>query len=281
MSRHTLAHRYTTRADAMPTAADLFHALPVSGKSLALLLSVSMHAAIALAAARGAPHAAASTSLPSNALLELTTIEQTLSAPPAPASEAPLRPATGSVSARASHHHDYPVPPNHDAAPHDASLRHELPAPSAEHLAASVAPSVLPAAAPAATAPRFVMVVAPAARAPSGTSTGRDVAAGQGASAAAEPAAENAVDTPAKLLAGASPSYTAEAQAAGIEADIPFELVVDSAGSVLSARALSHAGYGLDEAALRSVRAARFSPARRAGKAVAVRMHWLMRFQLR
>jgi len=37
----------------------------------------------------------------------------------------------------------------------------------------------------------------------------------------------------------------------------------------------------IDEAALRGVRAYRFSPARRAGKALAVRMRWLMRFQLR
>jgi TonB family protein len=138
-------------------------------------------------------------------------------------------------------------------------------------------------AAPAVPSPRFVMVVAPASRAQNGTSAGSAVAAAAtaGESAAAEPAAEALVDTPAKLLAGASPSYTLEAQAAGIEADIPFEIVVDSTGAVLSARALAHVGYGLDEAALRSVRAARFSPARRAGKALAVRMPWLMRFQLR
>jgi len=50
---------------------------------------------------------------------------------------------------------------------------------------------------------------------------------------------------------------------------------------VVGARVLTRVGYGLDEAALRGVRAYHFSPARRAGKALAVRMRWLMRFQLR
>jgi len=89
------------------------------------------------------------------------------------------------------------------------------------------------------------------------------------------------VDTPARLLVGSSASYTREAEAAGIEADVPLEIVVDSAGSVIGARALSHVGYGLDDAALRSVRGYRFSPARRESKPVTVRMRWLMRFQLR
>jgi protein TonB len=95
------------------------------------------------------------------------------------------------------------------------------------------------------------------------------------------PISEGIADAPAKLVAGAPPAYTAAAQAAGVEADVPLEIVVDSAGSVQSARVLGHAGYGLDEAALGAVRGYRFAPARRAGKAVAVRMRWLMRFQLR
>jgi len=257
----------------MPTAADLFQALPVSGKGLALLLSVSMHAAVALSAARGAPHRAATASLPAAAVVELTTIEPPLS------EAAPVQLAPRTTSARPSHHHDYRVAANHDAAPHDPSLRHVLPLPSTETLAAAAAPSVV--AAPTPSAPRFVMIVAPASRAASESRVGSAVAAAPGDGTASEPAAEAAVDTPAQLLAGASPSYTLEAQAAGIEADLPLEIVVDGTGAVLSAHALSHVGYGLEEAALRSVRAARFTPARRAGKAVAVRMRWLMRFQLR
>jgi len=41
------------------------------------------------------------------------------------------------------------------------------------------------------------------------------------------------------------------------------------------------AGYGLDEAALTAIRAYRFSPAVRAGRAVPVRMRWVVQFRLR
>ena len=51
--------------------------------------------------------------------------------------------------------------------------------------------------------------------------------------------------------------------------------------AVQAARLLAHIGYGLDEAALAAVRGYRFAAATRAGSAVAVRMRWLMRFQLR
>ncbi len=256
----------------MTPAAHFFRALPVSGKGLALLGSLSVHAAIALAAVRGAPHAALNASLPADAILELTTIDL-------PLTEALLPPARGPASARATHHHDYAVPPNQDATPHDASLRHALPVPSVPNLAAAAPPSVLDSPAPA--TPHFVLTVAPTPHAASGISAGSGSAETANASAPAEPAAEASVDTPAKLRAGSSPSYTREAEAAGVEADVPLEIIVDDAGSVIGARALSHVGYGLDEAALRSVRGYRFSPARRGGKALAVRMHWLMRFQLR
>jgi hypothetical protein len=65
-----------------------------------------------------------------------------------------------------------------------------------------------------------------------------------------------------------------------VEADVPLEIVVSEAGVVIGARGLAHVGYGLDEAALESVRGFRFSAASHDGKAVAVRMKWLMRFQL-
>ncbi|MEI9948835.1 MAG: energy transducer TonB [Pseudomonadota bacterium] len=256
----------------MTRAAHFFRVLPVSGKGLALLGSISVHAAIALAAVRGAPHAALNANLPAYAVLELTTIDL-------PLTEGLVTPVHGPASARASHHHDYPVPPNHDATPHDASLRHTLPLPSAPNFAAAAAPNVLDSPAPA--APRFVLTVAPAPHTAGGISAGSGSAEAANAGAPAEPAPEASVDTPAKLRAGSSPSYTREAEAAGVEADVPLEIVVDGAGSVISARALSHVGYGLDEAALQSVRGYRFSPARRGGKALAVRMHWLMRFQLR
>ena len=80
---------------------------------------------------------------------------------------------------------------------------------------------------------------------------------------------------------GNAPTYTAAALSAGVEADVPLEIVVSEAGTVQSARGVEHVGYGLDEAALQAVRSYRFTPALRGGKPVPVRMRWLMRFQLR
>jgi TonB family protein len=95
------------------------------------------------------------------------------------------------------------------------------------------------------------------------------------------PFAAAAVDTPAHLLRGDAPAYTREAEAAGVEAELPLEIVIDRNGAVTSARALRPAGYGLDAAALRAIAEYRFVPARRNGVPVAVRMQWRMRFQLR
>jgi protein TonB len=95
------------------------------------------------------------------------------------------------------------------------------------------------------------------------------------------PFSESQVDRPAKQQSGAPPSYTAAAEAAGVEVELPLELVIDRSGAVQSARTLQHVGYGLDEAAVAAVRRYRFSPAWRAGKPVAVRMRYVLRFQLR
>lgn len=89
------------------------------------------------------------------------------------------------------------------------------------------------------------------------------------------------VDVPARLRAGNAPTYTPAALAAGIEANVPLEIVVSEGGLVTSARGLEHVGYGLDEAARQSVLGYRFTPAMRNNRPVPVRMRWLMRFQLR
>jgi protein TonB len=92
---------------------------------------------------------------------------------------------------------------------------------------------------------------------------------------------ERAVDIAARLVPGGAPAYPPAALEAEIEADVPLEIVVDARGQVISARGLTHAGYGLDEAALRAIRGYRFIPARRGGQAVAVRMRWTVQFRLR
>lgn len=92
---------------------------------------------------------------------------------------------------------------------------------------------------------------------------------------------EGDVNEPARLLSSGQLVYPAAARAASIEVDFPVEIVVDTSGHVVAARALRRAGYGLDEAALRAIHDYRFSPAVRAGRAVPVRMRWTVQFRLR
>lgn len=263
----------------MPSSAQLFRAIPLNGKSITLLLSASLHAAVALAAVRGAPHASLNASLPEDPRAQIAELDLT----PIEASEAALPVSKmATVAPHAHHHHDYPVPPDHDASQHDPALRHTLPVKSnAKILPAAPAPAAAMVAAPAPAPPHFVITVGASTRAVIGSGVENGTNAEVATSEPAQPVAEASVDVPAQLIAGDSPSYTHEAEAAGIEAVVPMEIVVDAAGAVIGARALSRVGYGLDEAALRSVRGYRFSPAQRGGKAMPVRKRWMMRFQLR
>jgi TonB family protein len=122
---------------------------------------------------------------------------------------------------------------------------------------------------------RFVMALGTGTNDPGGLSklkgTGEDDS---------ETYAEAGVSSRARLLEGTPPEYPPAARAAAVEADLPLELVVDARGTVVDARLLRHAGYGLDEAALHAVRAYRFIPAQRAGRGVSVRMRWVVNFRL-
>ncbi len=252
----------------------------IGGKSLGMkiasvALSISAHAAIALAAvhggASGDPSARAGARPAELLAPELAIVE--------PAAE--NRSNEPARRERETHHvghtHPYPVAADHDVTPHDPALPHIRVSSS------NGDPSVTtpPAADALPTSPaRFALMVAR-----SSSEAGEQVPASGGdsnaGSADAEPVGENTVDLPATLLAGSAPAYTREAESAGVEANLPLEIVVDARGHVAMARALRHAGYGLDEVALRSVRDYRFAPARRAGRPVAVRMRWVMRFELR
>ena len=121
---------------------------------------------------------------------------------------------------------------------------------------------------------RFVMVFG----------SGADVAGGLARSSrgvdAPETYAESGVSSRARLLEGAPPEYPSAARIAAVEAALPLEIVVDPSGKVVDARLLRHAGYGLDEAALRAIRAYRFVPAQREGRGVSVRMRWVVDFRL-
>lgn len=95
--------------------------------------------------------------------------------------------------------------------------------------------------------------------------------------------AESEVTERATFLSGALPTYPEDALADGVELDTPlvFEVVVDTSGVVVEARAENHAGYGFDEAARTALRNYRFKPAKREGETVRVRMRWTVEFHLR
>lgn len=178
------------------------------------------------------------------------------------------------------HTHPYPVPPDHDAVPHDPRLVH-LPL-RHDPARASPAPATVAQPAPAETAnddlPHFTLAVgstgtdAHGAVSPSGTAAPRAEVAG--------PTDAGGVDVPAHLAQGVLPAYPEDARAAHIEADVGLELVVSAQGAVESVRVVRPAGHGFDAPAVDAARRFRFVPARTDGRPVAVRMAWTVQFRL-
>ncbi len=97
----------------------------------------------------------------------------------------------------------------------------------------------------------------------------------------AAPLSVDGVSSPARLLGALTPSYPEGAREQDVEADVVVTIVVSRAGAVADARIVRRAGMGLDEAALEALRTARFTPAQRHGRPVAVRMPWTVSFRLR
>lgn len=180
------------------------------------------------------------------------------------------------------HTHDYPVPPSHDAHPHDPRAVHLPLAPAAhdhDHEDAPAAPVVV---APPTAPMRVTITVGTGGNGANGTAAG----GGGGGSPApssggpsSEIVAEKSVSVPARAIVTARPVYPSAARAAEIEADVALEIVVDAGGAVVSARVARPAGYGLDDAAIQAIRRFRFAPAQRDGRAVGVRMRWVMQFR--
>jgi len=259
------------RTDPSPRSFASAHRRRVAGGALALVASLCAHAVMAAIAG------ATLWSLGARERPPASGVEIEIAAAPAPVIvDAPAPPA-GAAPA--------PLPTRRPARriePHPA-----LGAPS------RAAPSPTPAAPPpAATAPAvsdgrspvlFAMsagTVAGRASSPvSPVSPARVATAG---GAGVDPVlAAAAVDVPATLLSHPPALYPPAARRAVVEGDVAVEIVVGADGVVSDARALSDHGYGLDAAALQAVRAYRFSPARRAGRPVRVRMRWTVQFRLR
>lgn len=64
-----------------------------------------------------------------------------------------------------------------------------------------------------------------------------------------------------RISYAAPAAYPPEALAAGLEAVVPLELLIDETGQVADARVIEPVGDGFDEAALLAIRAFRFTPA--------------------
>lgn len=259
-----------TRGSAAPAS------LLTTARAGALALSVLAHVAVVAVGLHEGRAVSPERSAPAREpLVELNAPE--LEPPPREAAPRAPEPVTVPVApahaAAASEHAPHEVTPRFAVARSDAQSGGAPEPPVAEPLPEPLVTAGAPA------APHFVLP----ASAVQASTTGRATTVTPGANVAlgaAEPLPEREVDVAARLVAGTPPAYTASAEAAGVEASVPVELVIDTAGAVKSAVLLAHVGYGLDEAALAAVRKYRFAPARRGGKAVSVRMRWVVRFEL-
>ena len=86
---------------------------------------------------------------------------------------------------------------------------------------------------------------------------------------------------PVDLTPTLKPLYTAEARAAGIEGIVYIELVIADTGEVLSASPRGKTlGYGLEAEAIRVFRRKKFSPAKKDGEPITVKIVVPVRFTL-
>lgn len=83
-----------------------------------------------------------------------------------------------------------------------------------------------------------------------------------------------------KATAMPHPAYTDEARAAAIEGKVRVQLALTAEGTVAEAKAIEGLGFGLDEAAVDSLKRATFSPATRCGRAVPATFTVSVRFAL-
>ena len=107
------------------------------------------------------------------------------------------------------------------------------------------------------------------------------------AAAASVPAAAAAprqgrVDAPPSPRRNIKPDYPKGARQRGEQGDVTLEIVVSESGYVGDVRVASSSGYSeLDEAAVKAVKSARFTPAKRGGRAVASTARITLTFKLK
>jgi TonB family protein len=94
------------------------------------------------------------------------------------------------------------------------------------------------------------------------------------------PVEEYLISSPPQLLESFKPQYPREARDRNIEGAVRVEILIDRQGAVRDAKVIQGLGYGTEEAALEAARRLRFKPAEASGQAVAVKIQFVINFEL-
>ncbi len=213
--------------------------------------------------------------------VEASVLELGAPAPETPADET----QHSSPAAFPSHHHDYPVPPSHDARPHDPLLVHT---PAAPAPLAAPAPEVLES---QATEPASFTL-------PEGTDStltggkvatnGRPDGVPGGTGKAGAPVSARQATEPiigprydVAYLKNAPPQYPAVARKLKLEGTVTLRVLVSAEGRPQHVSLQKSSGVGvLDDAALKAVEGWSFVPAHRGNHPIATEVDVPVRFRL-
>ena len=94
------------------------------------------------------------------------------------------------------------------------------------------------------------------------------------------PIEEYLISKPPEVLESFKPKYPPEAKEKNIEGAVRVEILIDRDGRVRDARVLKGLGFGTEAAALEAARRLRFKPAEAAGQPVAVKIQFVINFEL-
>ncbi len=256
--------------------------LPAIVRFMPLMTSVVLHIGI-VSAAGG--HASIQRSGNGERELDVA-VEAAVLRLEAPAPETPADETQHpSLAAVPTHHHDYPVPPSHDARPHDPSLVHTpaalaplaAPAPEViESQATEPASLTLPTGIDSAPAGGKVATNGRPDGVPGGTGT---ASAPGGTPQAMEPIIGPRYDV--AYLKNAPPQYPPVARRLKLEGTVTLRVLVSMEGRPQRVSLQRSSGVGmLDEAALKAVQGWSFVPAHRGNDAIATEVNVPVRFRL-
>jgi TonB family protein len=278
----------------------MFARIPVA--SIAMVGSVAVHATVFFGmpgdpeAAGARPASLAEIEVAVASMEDPSAVAEQRDAPPlgagaadvADANEATARPLAGPVARSHARARSIPVAPDRGTPSAQA-------APGTKGTASSLPPSP-PEGAASSTPLRFAITLGPTTLAPVASTASAPL--GPAASGAASSGTsvrhsgdtndshgdavfgEDGVDARPRLLAWQAPHYPPSAASAGVEVDVPVDVVIDTVGLVTDVRLPKHFGYGLDEAAIATARSYRFTRGLKDGRAVRVRMRCTVMFRL-